>query len=118
MHELSLAENVVSIVSKDAAQKGLTRVATVEIEVGEVSGVLAHALREAFPLAARGTMLEGARLTVVETPARVVCNCCRREYGPTQEGWSCPGCGAQDVSLVSGEELQIKSYTGEAEACR
>jgi hydrogenase nickel incorporation protein HypA/HybF len=114
MHELSLAENVVSIVSKDAAQKGLTRVATIEVEVGEVSGVLAHALKEAFPVAARGTMLQGAKLTVVFIPARVICNRCQREYGPTHEGWSCPGGGAQDVSLVSGEELDVKSYTGEA----
>jgi hydrogenase nickel incorporation protein HypA/HybF len=115
MHELSLAENIVSLVAKDAAQKGLTRIATVEVEVGEVSGVLSYALREAFPVAAKGTILQDARLTVVEIPARVSCKRCDREYSPTHEGWSCPGCKCTDVTLVAGEELEVKSYTGEAD---
>ena len=117
MHELSLVINVVHLVSEDAARKGIARISTVELEVGEISGALPHALKEAFPIACRGTILESADLVVKEVAAGVKCKKCGREFFPTREGWACPSCGSYEAALTQGTELRVISYTGEAQEC-
>ncbi len=117
MHELSLITNVVHMVEQDAAQRGMVKVSAVQLEVGELSGAFPHALKAAFPIAAKGTALEGAELQIEEVPAKVECKKCGREFAPTKEGWACPGCGSHDAALRSGTELKVVSYTGEAGEC-
>lgn len=117
MHELSLISNVVRLVESDAVQRGIARVSAVELEVGELSGALPHALKEAFPIATRGTALEGAKLSVKEIAVVVTCKKCGRAFGPTTEGWACPACGSYEAALSQGTELRVVSYTGEAEEC-
>lgn len=118
MHELSLISNVVRLVESDAAQRGITRVSAVELEVGELSGALPHALREAFPIAAKDTALEGAALVIKEIAAAVTCKKCGRAFAPTTDGWSCPACGSYEATLSQGTELKVVSYTGEDEECQ
>lgn len=118
MHELSLITDVVRMVEQDAAKRGITKVSVVELQVGELSGAFPHALKAAFPIASKGSVLEGAELRIDEVPAKVECKKCGREFAPTKEGWACPGCGSYDAALRSGTELQVVSYSGEVEECQ
>jgi hydrogenase nickel incorporation protein HypA/HybF len=117
MHELSLITNAIHTVELDAAEKGIAKVSLVQLQVGELSGAFPHALEAAFPLAAKGTVVEGAILRIDEVPAKVQCKKCGREFRPTKEGWACPKCGSHDAALTSGTELKLVSYTGEALKC-
>lgn len=67
MHELSITRNVVAICSEHAAGMRVTRVT---LEIGKLAAVLPDSLRFCFDVCAKGTMLEGARLEIRETPGQ------------------------------------------------
>jgi hydrogenase nickel incorporation protein HypA/HybF len=104
MHELSIAESVVAIVKRHAAGG---RVACVELKVGHLRQVVPSALTFAFELLVEGTALEGAELRIEEVPAAGICRECGAESTMLDFPLRCASCGALDVELVAGEELQV-----------
>jgi hydrogenase nickel incorporation protein HypA/HybF len=64
VHELSMMEAVVTAVTREV---GGARVHLVRLVVGQRAGASPHALRFCFEICARGTVLEGAALDIVET---------------------------------------------------
>ena len=66
MHELAIAESVVSSVLE---RTGDSRVSVVRLRVGRLSGVVPDALTFCFELAAAGTTLEGATLEIAASAA-------------------------------------------------
>ena len=60
MHELSIAMNVIEIADEYAAKANATVVKEIEIEVGELSGVVLDALEFAMEVAVKNTILEQA----------------------------------------------------------
>lgn len=113
MHELSLMIALAHMIANDAATRGIGRITEVEIEVGELSGAFPHALREAFPLATHGTIMDNASLTIIEVPAMAQCQTCHCQFSPVTRGWHCPTCGKSGCVLISGTGLGVRSYVGE-----
>jgi hydrogenase nickel incorporation protein HypA/HybF len=105
MHELGIARNIVAIV-RDAA-KG-RKVRRVTLEVGRLSGVMTDAIAFCFPIAAEGTVLEGAALDISEIEGRARCAVCGTEFEMPTLYAACP-CGARQVERLQGEELNIKT---------
>ncbi|MGW5777686.1 hydrogenase maturation nickel metallochaperone HypA/HybF [Streptomyces sp. NPDC003863] len=109
MHEMSLAVAVVDQVEAAARSRGVVGVTSVELDVGELAGVVADALAFCFELACAGTVLEGAELITRTVPGTARC-------GPCAADWAvgmpprllCPRCGAAAGELLSGRELQIR----------
>ncbi len=66
MHELSLAGELVVQVGALAQRESATRVVRIELALGDLSGVDREALEFVFPLAAAGSVAEGAALAVQE----------------------------------------------------
>ncbi|MFZ5875626.1 MAG: hydrogenase/urease maturation nickel metallochaperone HypA [Nitrospirota bacterium] len=64
MHERAWVDALIRRVSATARGEGATRVVGVTVRVGPWSTVSADRVREHFAAAARGTIAEGARLTV------------------------------------------------------
>lgn len=64
MHELGISRNIVAIVGE--AAKG-RRVRRITLEIGKLSGVMAHALEFCFDVAAEGTSAARAVLDIRET---------------------------------------------------
>lgn len=104
MHELGIAEEVVSIVGERA---GTARVRRVVLEVGRLTAVLPDAVRFCFDLCCQGTPLEGAELEIVETPGRARCRQCGSELLLDRPFGRC-GCGNTDLDWLAGEGLRIK----------
>lgn len=105
MHELSLARNIVAICCEHAAGQPVGRVL---VEVGRLSAVTPHALLFCFDAAARNTLLQGARLEIVEVVGRARCCLCGSEFTLTQLGQPC-ACGSYALDQLAGEELRIRS---------
>ncbi|SEE17853.1 hydrogenase maturation nickel metallochaperone HypA [Streptomyces sp. TLI_105] len=109
MHEMSLAVAVVDQVEAAAKSRGAVGVSSIELDVGELAGVVADALAFCFELACAGTVVEGAELITRTVPGTARC-------APCAEDWAvgmpprllCPGCGAAADELVAGRELQIR----------
>jgi hydrogenase nickel incorporation protein HypA/HybF len=105
MHELAIAEGLVDAVTDRLPGE---RIASVRLEIGALSGVVADSLRFCFDLATEGTALEGAVLEISEPPAACECRTCGEGFTPDGPIALCP-CGSADISVVSGQQLLITS---------
>ena len=107
MHELAIMQSVVKLCEKEAAAQGFERVRGIALAVGAVSGVVPECLEEFFPIAARGSVAEGARLDIRRVPAGIECPDCG--YAGDIGGLDCPRCGGYGYRLVRGREFFIDS---------
>jgi hydrogenase nickel incorporation protein HypA/HybF len=113
MHELSIAEDLLGIVSRTAAENNLRRVSRLRIVLGALGNVIPDALEFAFDVAGRGTVAEGAELEIVEVPVTVRCNACGAETVLEDFAFVCTECGSVDVTVLRGKELYLDSIEGE-----
>ncbi|HXH77586.1 hydrogenase maturation nickel metallochaperone HypA [Nocardioides sp.] len=104
MHELAIAESVVSAVLERTGG----RVSVVRLRVGRLAGVVPDALMFCFELAAAGTALEGAALEIEERAGEARCRDCDSRFSMRDAFLLCD-CGSADVELLSGRELQVTS---------
>ena len=95
MHEMSLAMGVLQIVEEAARAQRFRRVRSVLLEIGELSMVEAEAMRFCFDAVSRGTLAEGATLTVIRVLGQAL-------YDP------CPACGGHPVQATGGTEMRVK----------
>lgn len=106
MHELSIADSVVQIVSRHAHGR---RVERVELKIGHLRQVVPSALGFAFELLVAGTCIEGAELVVHHVPAAGRCRCCGAETTIGEFPMQCGLCGSLDLELLAGEELLVEA---------
>jgi hydrogenase nickel incorporation protein HypA/HybF len=104
MHELAITESLVAGVAEKIGDARVTRVV---VHVGRLSGVVAEALEQCFDLCSEGTVLEGARLDIVEIPGRARCRECGAEVEVEDPIALCP-CGGVDLEILQGRELRVK----------
>jgi hydrogenase nickel incorporation protein HypA/HybF len=113
MHELSIAEALVSIATRHAAGR---RVTAVEVKVGHLRQVVPSALEFAFELVAVGTVVEKAELRLEEVPARGRCRSCDSDSAIDCFPMVCGRCGGLDLEVTAGEELLVDALELDEEA--
>ena len=109
MHELSIAMNVIEIADEYAAKANATAVREIEIEVGELSGVVLDALKFAMEVATQHTILEHATCHYIQIPGGARCKKCGHEYQTGNLHTPCPECNSFEQELISGRELRVRS---------
>ena len=107
MHEMSLAESVQQIIEEHARTEGFSRVLAVRLEIGMLAGVEPEALRFCFEAAMLGSMAEGARLEIVETPGSGWCRRCDVTVPMAERYSACPHCGGYELQPNGGTEMRI-----------
>lgn len=110
MHEMGITRNIVSIVSERAKS---VKVKRVRLEVGTLSAVMPEALLFCFDVVAKGTVLEGAELEIIEIVGTATCRDCGLHVELEDLVSKCT-CGSRDLERTSGEELNIKEMELEA----
>jgi hydrogenase nickel incorporation protein HypA/HybF len=108
MHEMSLAEGVLQVIEDSARSNGFTQVKTVWLEIGELSGADAEAMRFCFDAVVKGTLAEGARLEIVATEGRGRCLACGQTVHIQLRYDPCPLCGGYPVEPSGGLEMKVK----------
>lgn len=113
MHELGTIVYVIDTVEKIAAENKLTEVASVTLEVGEVSGIVPSYLAD-FWLYARkkSELLEETELKIETLPAVTFCQDCKQTYPTVEFAKECPHCHSTNTFLVTGNEYNIKEIEG------
>ncbi len=107
MHELSLCQALLDQVEQIARDHGATSVDRILLKVGPLSGVEGALLQHAYPLAAAGTVAEGAELVIEPAEIRVRCNDCGAETEAKQNRLLCGACDSYRTRLISGDELLL-----------
>jgi hydrogenase nickel incorporation protein HypA/HybF len=110
VHELSIVQGVVTTVEESLVGQRVTRVITVKLRVGALSGVVEDALQFSYELATEGTILAGSRLEVHSIPVVIYCQgCAETAELPSVQSFRCPRCGAPSGDIRQGRELEIES---------
>jgi hydrogenase nickel incorporation protein HypA/HybF len=107
MHELSIAEAIISAVIREKDDRNLSGIATVGVRVGALSGVLPDALQFSFETAVEGTPLSETSLSIDRVLARGRCRDCSQQFEINDPWFKCPDCDSEQVEILSGWELDI-----------
>lgn len=73
MHELAFTEGIIKIVESEKAKQNFSKCLEITLSVGEYSGIVPECVREFFPLAAKGTSAEGAKISVIPNEDKFGC---------------------------------------------
>ena len=109
MHELGIVYHIIRDVENVARANGVSRVSSVTLLLGEVSGVVPDLLLDAWRWAAdKKPIAQGAELIVEPVEAVTHCEACGRDYATVEHGKTCPHCGSGETYLLQGQEVMIK----------
>jgi hydrogenase nickel incorporation protein HypA/HybF len=104
MHELGITQSIIAIVSENASSQKVSRVL---LEIGKLSAIMPDAIRFCFDVCAKDTVLDGAKLEILEIEGRAECNDCGNQIRLEQLAGHC-SCGSRNLTCIAGEELNIK----------
>jgi hydrogenase nickel incorporation protein HypA/HybF len=108
MHEMSLAEGVLQLIEDAARAQEFSKVTTVWLEIGQLSGVEVEAMKFCFDAVVRDSIADGARLEIVATQGTGWCMQCSQTV-PMQEVFGeCPQCGSHQMQVTGGTEMRVK----------
>ncbi len=109
MHELSVAKDLIAMIIDVAKKNDATRVTSVTVEIGALSGIEPDALEFAFEAVSRDTMLEGCAFEMELTPLTVLCPKCAWRGEVDKLYPICGDCGNAQVEVIGGRELRLLS---------
>ncbi|MGE5417469.1 MAG: hydrogenase maturation nickel metallochaperone HypA [Acidobacteriota bacterium] len=108
MHELGIVIHVVQTVEEFATQNGLTKIDTLVIQIGELSGCVPRYFEACYPAAVDGTLLQETKLIIEILPSNALCNKCSTVFNLIENDYKCPNCGEKDCEILCGKEFVIK----------
>jgi hydrogenase nickel incorporation protein HypA/HybF len=104
MHEVSIAQSILSIAEKVVTDKKIT---SVSIDVGVLSGIEIDALKSAFSFVKENTILNNAELIINQVNAVAVCNECGNEFELKHFATPCPACNSFSLKIIKGQEMIV-----------
>jgi hydrogenase nickel incorporation protein HypA/HybF len=108
MHEVSIALDLLRIVSEQCRKGGFERIDSINLKIGRASGIMPDALLFAFDVVKEGSPAGGAKLNIEEVPVSGHCKDCGKNF-IVEENYvlNCPFCGGTEFVVTGGRELDI-----------
>ena len=114
MHELSYMMRMVDTALQACHDNDLKTVPTMEISVGEATGLIHHYLEDYYPQCVKDTILEDSTIKVNYIPVTAKCDDCGAEYTPSRENeYRCPECDSIHSRMIHGREFVLDRLVGE-----
>ena len=110
MHELSIAQNIVEIVSKSAQKEGAKGIVEINLKVGKIAGVEIEALKFSLEIAGKDSLIENAKINILNIEGKANCKDCKSSFVIKDLFTPCPACGNYNSEIIEGKELQIVSF--------
>jgi len=107
MHEVSLVESMVALVEDERRRQHFSRVRIMHVHVGTLGHVEPDALRFCFEAVTRGTIADGAKLTIETIAGEGHCSDCNQTVPIDDRFAACPLCGSEHVRMTAGDELRL-----------
>ena len=115
MHEMGIVFHIAKTLDELAEEKNLTKIGSVTLEVGEVSGIMTDYFTDCWNyFRTRHPVLKDAELKLVTIPAVTWCDSCRGTYPTVKYGRECPYCHSAETWLLRGNECVIKEIEAES----
>ena len=108
MHEMALCESVLQLIEENAKAQGYSKVKTVWLEIGALSGVEIEAMRFCFEAVQKDTIAAQAELKIQNTQGSAWCMQCEKEVPVNQLYDACPECGSYQLQVTGGQEMRVK----------
>ncbi len=107
VHELSIAENILSIVERYVPEKERPLVRTVKVAVGAQAGIVADSLTFCFEAIVSESPVAQARLAIETIPFTIRCRSCGATSTPADGMMLCPHCGSTEGEITGGTEMRV-----------
>ena len=108
MHEVSIAANLLEIVSEQCRKGGYRSIESINLKIGRASGIMTDALLFAFDAMKADSPAQNAVLKIEEVPVSGRCGDCGGTFTVQEEYvLHCPLCGGGSFRIVGGRELDI-----------
>ena len=118
MHEFSFAYNIFKVAEATAIKYKAKKITEVLLEIGELTLIVPELLQRSFEMATKGSIAEGAKLTIKILPGKVKCRECDKitEVSITKEAqltglqlFQCAHCGSKNTEIVEGKKANVKN---------
>ena len=106
MHELGVANEILEIALSEADRHAARKVTSIRLRVGVLRAIEPENLSFLFEHLARGTLAEGADLSIQDEPVRVECAACGVSEARSLV-WECPRCREPRIALTGGDSLEV-----------
>lgn len=114
MHELGIVTHVARTLDDLAKEQHITKIGSVTLEIGEVSGVMTDYFVDCWNyFKVRYPVLAESEMRIEVTPAMTHCDNCGRDYPTVQYGIECPYCHSNQTWLLYGNQCSIKEIEAE-----
>ena len=115
MHELSIADSIVSTVKSEMNSKGHLTVFEIGLRIGEMTDINEDSLRFGLEILTKETDLEGVKIAIESVPLMGQCKSCQREFRIVEFMFFCPACEGVEIEVLMGKELEISYLKVETE---
>lgn len=102
-------QSALELATQQARRAGGTRIHTLRLQVGRLSGVVPEALRFAFDSLKTGTAAADAALEIEEILPACWCPRCEAEFSVDDFVFLCPTCQQPSAEVRRGRELNVAS---------
>lgn len=108
LHELGVVIEVAKTVERVVLEQNLNKVDTIILQIGELSSMIPRYIRECYPAAVDGTILQNTKLEIEILPGNGICKDCNKVFNLLENNRKCPKCKSQNWELLCGKEFMIK----------
>ena len=111
MHELSIAMSIAELALDEARNAKAQDIKEIDLEVGEWAGVDCDALLFSLDAVLKSySQLQNTKVNLHKLTACMHCRDCGVEFHPkVQYVRQCQSCQSENIQLISGRELSLKS---------
>lgn len=112
MHELGIIVHISKTLDEVAKENQVSRIESVTLEIGEVSGIVNDYLTECWEYyRKKNPMIADSTMIIEQIPAVTFCEDCKKTYETVKYGKTCPYCASGNTYLVQGDECNIKEIS-------
>lgn len=108
MHELSIAQEIFSIIQQNVETDNLVSVKNVKVKIGKLSSILPASLLFCFDAIKTDTPLKNTELIIIHIPILIECFDCKTISEIEPPVFSCPKCGNANIKMTGGSELLVE----------
>lgn len=110
MHELTIAREMVRIVTNSLTSGQLSRLKRINLLVGKATAIQKECLQLGFEVIIKDTPFSKAQVSIEYVEPLFRCKACGENFSCDEYFYSpCPHCGSHACEMIKGDELLVAS---------